>query len=60
MSWMYTNMRELTLDLRTKQLTLLDGLARKDKGAILGKAEVARLEEYLDHLAERERDKPIE
>ena len=38
------------LDLRTKQFTLLDSLARKDKGAILGKAEVARLEEYLDHL----------
>ena len=48
------------LDLRTKQFTLLDSLARKDKGVILGKAEVARLEEYLDHLAEREHDKPIE
>ena len=48
------------LDLRTKQFTLLDSLARQDKRAILGKAEVARLQEYLDHLAVREHDKPIE
>ena len=48
------------LDLRTKQFTLLDSLARQDKRAILGKAEVARLKEYLDHLAVREHDKPIE
>jgi hypothetical protein len=48
------------LDLRTKQFTLLDSLARQDKRAILAKAEVARLQEYLDHLAVREHDKPID
>ena len=48
------------LDLCTKQFTLLDSLARKDKCVILGKAEVARRQEYLDHLAVREHDKPIE
>ena len=49
-----------TLDLRTKQFTLLGSYARNDKRPILGKAEVARLQEYLDHLAVREHNKPIE
>jgi len=37
------------LDLRTKQFTLLDSYARNDKGAILGRAEIETLQEYLDH-----------
>ena len=48
------------LNLRTKQFTLLDSYARNDKGAILGKAEIVTLQEYLDHLSEREHDKPID
>ena len=48
------------LDLRTKQFTLLGSLAHKDKGNILGNAEVARLQGYLDHLVERQHNKPIE
>ena len=42
------------LNLRTKQFTLLDSYSRNDKRAILGKAEVARLQEYLDHLVVHE------
>ena len=41
------------LDLRTKQFTLLDSYARKDKGATLAKAEIEMLQEYLDHLSQR-------
>jgi hypothetical protein len=48
------------LDLRTKQFTLLDSYARKDDGATLAKAENQTLQEYLDHLSEREHDKPID
>ena len=48
------------MDLRTQQFTLFDSYARNDKRTILGKAEVARLQEYLVHLAVREHDKPIE
>ena len=48
------------LDLRTKQFTLLDSYSRNDKGAILGKAEIETLMEYLDPLSEREHDKPID
>ena len=48
------------LDLRTKQFTLLDSCARKDNDATLAKAEIETLQEYLDHLSEREHDKPID
>ena len=49
-----------TLDLRTKLFTLLDSHARKDNGATLAKAEIQTLQGYLDHLSEREHDKPID
>ena len=47
------------LGLRTEQFTLLDSYARNGKRTILGKTKIARLQEYLDHLAVREHDTPI-